>query len=126
MLPQRMVMKDAVDASELTSLDLADVERTYGFPYLVIHRSDLHGTLLRACRRAGVDLVTDACVTGYENVADGAAVITADGRTEHVARLVVAADGIRSVARRLLADDEPVSSNYVAYRGAVASGRLAA
>ena len=43
-------MKDAVDGSELTRLDLKDVEARYGAPYVVIHRSDLHGVLLRACR----------------------------------------------------------------------------
>ena len=48
-----MVMKDAIDGSELTRLDLTDLERRYGFPYMVIHRSDLHGTFLRACQRLG-------------------------------------------------------------------------
>lgn len=116
-LPDHMVMRDAVDGTELTRLDLRDLHQRYGYPYMVIHRSDLHSTLLRACQRAGVDLVTSTRVTGYENVADGAAVLYEGGREE--ARLVLAADGIRSVARPLLVDDEPVQSNYVAYRGAV-------
>ena len=47
-LPDHMVMKDAVDGSELTRLDLRDLHDRYGYPYMVIHRSDLHGTLLRA------------------------------------------------------------------------------
>ena len=33
--------------------------------------------------------------------------------------MVIAADGIHSVARRSIVDDQPVSSAYVAYRGAV-------
>ena len=69
-LPKRIVMKDAVDGRELTYLDLADAERRYGFPYLVMHRSDLHATLLRACQRAGVELINNANVTGFEQ-ADG-------------------------------------------------------
>lgn len=116
-LPENIVMKDALDGSELSRLDLADLEARYGFPYLVIHRSDLHGTLLRACERAGVDLVTSVKVTGYEQVPGGAAVLFEGGREE--APVVLAADGIRSVGRALLVDDEPVSSCYVAYRGAV-------
>ena len=116
-LPENIVMKDAVDGSDLTRLDLADLEARYGFPYLVIHRSDLHATLLRACERAGVDLVTDVRVTGYEQTARGAAAIHEGGREE--APVVIAADGIRSIGRALLVDDEPVSSSYVAYRGAV-------
>ena len=115
--PDSMVMKDAVDASELTRLDLGDLERHYGFPYLVIHRSDLHATLLRACQRAGVDLLNGQTVVGYENTANGGQVLLADGRTED-AEVVLAADGLHSVARALVSQDEPVSSAYVAYRGA--------
>ena len=117
-VPEGMVMRDAVDGSELTRLDLRDLERRYGFPYLVIHRSDLHGIFLRACQRAGVDLVTDQAVVSYENTPAGARVVLADGRTEE-AEVVIAADGLRSVAREQLVGDQPVSSAYVAYRGAV-------
>lgn len=117
-VPTAMVMRDAVDGSELTRLDLGDLQRRYGFPYLVIHRSDLHGLFLRACERAGVDLVNDAHVTAYEKTQAGARVTLADGMT-HEAPVVIAADGLHSVARSLLVDDEPVSSAYVAYRGTV-------
>jgi 2-polyprenyl-6-methoxyphenol hydroxylase-like FAD-dependent oxidoreductase len=126
--PARMVMKDAVDGTVLTSLDLGDMEQRYGTPYIVIHRSDLHGLFLRACRRAGVDLRTSQHVTQYENAAPGnavpgstgggARVRLADG-TVHEARLVIAADGLHSVARGQLVGDEPVNSAFVAYRGAV-------
>ncbi|SED78663.1 salicylate hydroxylase [Streptomyces misionensis] len=117
-VPDSMVMRDAVDGSELTRLDLRDLEKRYGYPYLVIHRSDLHGLLLRACERAGVELVTDATVTSYENTDGGARVTVASGGT-HQADVVLAADGLHSVARGLLVDDQPVSSAYVAYRGTV-------
>ena len=122
-LPTSMVMKDATDASELTRLDLVDLERRYGFPYMVIHRSDLHGTFLRAAERMGVDLRTGVAATAYEGVTlpsglPGARVTFADGSTDE-AETVIAADGLHSVARGLLVDDEPVSSAYVAYRGAV-------
>ncbi|MCR1783758.1 FAD-dependent oxidoreductase [Nocardioides carbamazepini] len=117
-VPTAMVMRDAVDATELTRLDLVDLERRYGFPYLVIHRSDLHALLLRACQRVGVELVTEAHATSYENTDAGARVMLANGGV-HEAGVVIAADGLHSVARRLLVDDEPVSSAYVAYRGTV-------
>ena len=117
-LPASMLMKDALDGTVLTSLDLKDMERRYGTPYMVIHRSDLHGLFLKACQNAGVDLRTSQHVTGYENTPDGARVRLADG-TAGAARLVVAADGLHSVARGQLVGDEPVNSAYVAYRGAV-------
>ncbi|WP_236787622.1 FAD-dependent oxidoreductase [Amycolatopsis sp. GM8] len=117
-LPASMVMRDAVDGTELTRLDLRDLARRYGAPYVVIHRSDLHAIFLRACRDLGVDLRTEQRVTSYENTANGARVTLADGRVEE-AEVVVAADGLHSVARQWLVRDEPVNSAYVAYRGAI-------
>ena len=118
-----IVLRDALDGSELTRLDLRDTQRRYGFPYMVIHRGDLHALFLSACRDAGAELLTSQHVTGYRNEQAGAAVTLADG-TAHQARLVVAADGLHSVARQLLASDEPVNSAYVAYRGAVPIERV--
>ncbi|WP_030558032.1 lycopene cyclase family protein, partial [Streptomyces exfoliatus] len=117
-LPESMVMRDALDSQELTRLDLRDVERRYGFPYMVIHRSDLHGIFLRACRRAGVELLTGRTVVDYEHTDGGARIRLEDGRTEE-APVVIAADGLHSVARRKLVGDDVVSSDYVAYRAAV-------
>jgi salicylate hydroxylase len=117
-LVENMVMKDALDGSVLTTLDLLDMEKRYGTPYMVIHRSDLHGLFLKAARSGGADLRTNQQVTSFENTEAGARVTVADG-TVHQARVVIAADGLHSVARKLLTDDEPVNSAYVAYRGAV-------
>jgi len=117
-LPRNMVMKDALDGTELTRLDLADLGRRYGSPYMVIHRSDLHGLFLRACQGAGVELLTSRQVAGYENIAGGARALLDGGGAEE-ASLVIAADGLRSVAREQLVGDGCVSSAYVAYRGAV-------
>ncbi len=115
-VPDRMVMRDAVDGRDLTALDLRDLERRYGFPYLVIHRSDLHRLFLDACRDAGVELLTEQRIVSY--TPDPATAVTDDG-TVHSAPVVIAADGLHSVARKHFADDQPVSSAYVAYRGTV-------
>lgn len=123
--PNAMVMRDAVDGAELTRLDLRDAEQRYGFPYMVIHRSDLHTLFLDACRAAGVDLVTEARVTDYRSSADAATVTFADGHTE-TAPVVVAADGLHSVARDMFVGDAPVSSAYVAYRGTVPIDKIGA
>jgi 2-polyprenyl-6-methoxyphenol hydroxylase-like FAD-dependent oxidoreductase len=117
-LVENMVMRDALDGSELTRLDLRDMAGRYGFPYMVIHRSDLHGLFLGACQESGVDLRTSTQVVSYASAAGGACVTLADG-SAHEAPVVVAADGLHSVARKLLADDAPVNSAYVSYRGAV-------
>jgi 3-hydroxybenzoate 6-monooxygenase len=124
-LPRAMVMKDATDGSELTRLDLVDLEKRYGFPYLVMHRSDLHTLLLDAARQHGVELLTGRTCTEYENVRGGARVTFADGSTDEAA-VVIAADGLHSAAREALVGDDTVSSSYVAYRGAVPFEQVAA
>ena len=117
-VPDRMVMRDAIDARPLLDLDLRKAEERYGHPYMVIHRSDLHGIFLRAAQRQGVELHGGMKAVAYDNVDGGARVTFEDGSTDE-ADIVIAADGIHSVARPSIVVDEPVSSAYVAYRGAV-------
>ncbi|MGW1709682.1 FAD-dependent monooxygenase [Streptomyces sp. NPDC002206] len=73
---------------------------------------------LRAHRRAGVELLTDQMVIDYEHTDGGARILLENGRTEE-APVIIAADGLHSVARRKLVGDDVVSSDYVAYRAAV-------
>ena len=61
-LPRRLVLADAIDSRELTSLELTDFPARYGAPYLVLHRNDLLSALLDACVASGVGLHTDANV----------------------------------------------------------------
>jgi len=116
--PRRLVLADAIEGRELTSLELTDFPDRYGAPYLVLHRNDLLSALLEGCQRAGVSLHTDAHVTGLEDTGDGVVVTCADGR-EFRAQIAVGADGLHSRIRKLFTDDEPVNSGFVAYRGAV-------
>jgi salicylate hydroxylase len=122
-LPRRLVMRDAVDGRELSHLDLTEAADRYGAPYVVIHRSDLHTILVEACRAAGVDLVTGTEVVEVVNGVDRAVAVSAR-RRDH-GRLVLAADGLNSLLRTRLVNDEPVSSAYVAYRGAVPIEQIA-
>lgn len=117
-LPAAMVMRDALEGTELTRLDLRDLHRRYGSPYIVIHRSDLHRILLQACQERGVDLRTRQRVVDYRNTATGAQVMV-EGGDRQEADLVIAADGLHSVARAQFVNDAPVNSSYVAYRAAI-------
>jgi 3-hydroxybenzoate 6-monooxygenase len=117
-LPRRLVLADAVNSRELTSLELTDFPARYGAPYLVLHRNDLLSALLAACVDAGVQLYTDAAVTGLKDTGADVIATCADGR-EFSAEVAVGADGLHSRIRKHLIDDEPVNSGFVAYRGAV-------
>lgn len=125
-LPARLLLRDALDGSELTHLRLdEDFRRRYGGPYVVLHRSDLLDVLVAACAAAGVALETGRLTVDVTTAADAAEVVCEDGSV-HRAGAVVGADGLRSALRERLSDDQPVSSGYVAYRGAVPFEQAAA
>lgn len=115
--PDRLLFRDAITGDELTDLGLGTGFRErYGGPYIVVHRSDLHSILLRACRDAGVTLETGRTVTSVESSEDTAYTHLADGSIVESA-VVVAADGLHSTLREHIVGDTPVDSGYVAYRG---------
>lgn len=117
--PAALVIKDAVDGSELTRMELgADFEERYGGPYLVGHRSDLLNLLLKAAQDAGVTLVPNEQVETVSTEGDTSVVVTASGN-RYEGKLAIAADGLGSTLRSKLSDDSPIASGYVAYRGTI-------
>ncbi|MED4583246.1 FAD-dependent monooxygenase [Brevibacillus choshinensis] len=118
--PKRLVIMDALSGKELTSLDLGDSFRQrFGYPYAVMHRTDLHTVLLNACRnKKNITLTTNKMVVAFEDLGAKAKVVCADGTT-YIADALIGADGIKSKTRKLFADDELICSEYVAYRGTI-------
>ena len=126
--PAAVLMLDALDGKELVRIPTgASFRARFKFPYIVIHRIDLHNVLLDACRKNdAIELVSDAMVTGFEDRGDSVAVTTADNRT-FSGEALVAADGFRSLFRTALIDDgEPRPVGYVALRTIVPIGELRA
>ena len=97
----------------------------YGFPYVTLHRHDLHRLLAEAVRQARPDaIVLGARLTGLEQDGRGVSLRFADGR-EARAELVVGADGVHSQVRRsLFGEDQPHFTGVVAWRGVIEAGRL--
>lgn len=116
--PERAVMRDATTGERLTGLTLGSAYRErYGYPYLVMHRSDLLQLLLDACRaEPEIVLENDRALTEVRLDVDGVDVTCADG-ARYRAGVVVGADGLRSRLRRLFTDDQLVCSGDVAFRG---------
>jgi len=127
-LPAALLMMDALTGKELVRVPTGpSFSARFKYPYIVVHRIDVHNVLLDACRRNGaIELVSDAMVTGYEDRGDSVAVTTADGRTFSGAA-IVGADGFRSLFRAaLIGDGEPRPSGYVAFRTIVPMAELKA
>ena len=116
--PPAVLMFDALDGKEVTRIPTgAAFRRRFKYPYLIIHRVDLHNVMLEACRREPlITLVADASVTRFEDRSDGVAVTTQDGRSFAGAALI-GADGIRSRTRAQLLDDgDPLPNGFMGFR----------
>lgn len=82
-------------------------EQRYGGPYLQMHRADFHAILAERVRELKADAIhLNATAVGVDETPRSAILRLADGgRAE--GDLVVAADGIKSVIRRQVADPRP-------------------
>jgi len=127
--PTAVSMFDAVDGKQLVRIPTGSpaFRARFKYPYIIVHRIDVHNVLLDACRRnSAVELVADAMVDGCEDRGDSVAVTTADERTFSGAA-VVAADGVRSMFRQqLIGDGDPRPIGYVALRTIIPIAELAA
>jgi salicylate hydroxylase len=126
--PPAVLMFDALDGKEITRIPTgASFRARFRYPYIVIHRIDLHNVLLDACRRDPlVTLVPDTMVAGFDDRGDAVTVTNQDGRYFHGAALV-GADGIRSRIRaQLLADGDPRPNGFVGFRTIVPIGDVPA
>lgn len=119
--PQRIVWMDAIAGTQLTSLDLGERFREhYGYAYIVMHRSDLLATLLRACEEHPlVTLETNKNLVAIDDEGTSVLLACADG-SRYACDALIGADGLWSTVRKAVIDDgDPICSEYVAYRGAI-------
>jgi 3-hydroxybenzoate 6-monooxygenase len=123
--PRRLVWMDAIRGTRITAVDLGDTFRArYRQPYIVMHRSDLLDVLLAACRQEKlITLEANRPVVSVEDLGDVARAHCADG-TVYEAGLLIGADGLWSTVRKLITDDAPVCTGYVAYRGTIAMEQM--
>ncbi|MFF5482552.1 FAD-dependent monooxygenase [Streptomyces sp. NPDC012935] len=113
--PSHVSFRTWSDGAEICRYALGrEAEEEFGAPYLLLHRADLHQALSAAVPSESVRLSTTVVDITQDD--DSAQVTTATGERLG-ADLVVAADGIRSAARRwLFGEDEAVFSKTAAYR----------
>ncbi|KKA22978.1 Uncharacterized protein T310_2992 [Rasamsonia emersonii CBS 393.64] len=103
---------------------IPDFRQTYHAAYYVIHRADFHTALYRRAIDLGVTVRLDSRVVDYD--ANRPSVTFQDG-TSVSADLIVAADGVKSIARRIVLegnDQPPRRTGFAAYRSTVEVDRL--
>lgn len=128
-IPDAVVMVDSVDAGVMASIPTGahSFRKRFARPYIVIHRVDLHTTLLDACRATpNIDLMPLTGATCYEDLGDRVRLHTSDDRVLDGAALI-AADGLRSTIReQMFNDGEPQPIGFVAHRTIVPMGDVKA
>jgi salicylate hydroxylase len=118
----RLVMMDAVDESVVAEIPTGDAFRArFGNPYAVIHRADVHLSLLQAVRaQPAVELRTSTRVVGFEPADAGGGVVVFDAEGgAHRGLAVVGCDGVKSAIRAQTVGDEVRVSGHVVYRAVV-------
>ena len=103
----------------------ASAVESYGYPYFMIYRPDLHRLLADAVRALSADaVVLGAACTSFEQDDEGMTLKLTDGREVHGAALI-GADGVHSRMRnQLFGADHPTFSGCLAWRGVIPIEKL--
>jgi 2-polyprenyl-6-methoxyphenol hydroxylase-like FAD-dependent oxidoreductase len=91
----------------------------FGNPYAVIHRVDVHLSLLEGAQETGrVQFHTSTRVERIEQQGDTVTVFDQNGRAFH-GQALIGADGVRSVVRQHYVNDPPRVTGHVVYRAVI-------
>lgn len=116
-----MVMHDALDETLVGRIPTGEAFRQrFGNPYAVIHRADVHGSLLEGAQKLSdrIELATSTQVQRIEQDDAGVTVFDAQGG-RHCGVALIGADGVKSAVRRQYVGDDARVSGHVVYRAVV-------
>mgnify|MGYP006274050915 CR=1 FL=1 len=115
-----MVMHDALDEYLVGRIPTGEAFRKrFGNPYAVIHRVDVHLSLLEGAQETGkVEFLTSTRVERIEQTEDSVTVYDQNGKAHHGSALI-GADGVKSVVRELYVNDPPRVTGHVVYRAVI-------
>ncbi|WP_327295500.1 MULTISPECIES: FAD-dependent monooxygenase [unclassified Streptomyces] len=114
-------LMDGVTGEHVTSVPLTEGYRQrFDNPYVVVHRGELHGLLLAACRDAArIELCPGRPVAGYEQDGTSATAVLENGE-RITGDALIGADGIHSALRgQLVGDGPPRVSGITVYRAII-------
>ena len=119
-MTDHVLLLDAIDESDVVRIPTGrEFVRRFGNPYAVIHRADVHKSLLEGAERTGrVELATGTTVERVDQDDSGVTVHDTQGRT-HRGTALIGADGVKSAVRRQFVGDEARVSGHVVYRAVV-------
>ena len=115
-----MVMHDAIDEYQVGKIPTGEAFlKRFGNPYAVIHRVDVHTSLLEGAQETGrVAFLTSTRAERIEQDEDSITVFDQHGNA-HRGIALIGADGVKSVVRAQYVNDPPRVTGHVVYRAVV-------
>ena len=117
-----MVMHDAIDEYQIGKIETGEAfRRRFGNPYAVIHRVDIHKSLLEGAVETGrVEFFTNTRIQQVEQDEAAGTVTAIDQNGKRwVGQALIGADGGKSVVRSQYVNDPPRVTGHVVYRAVV-------
>ena len=117
----KLRLMDAMTGEDIATIPLDEPFRQrFKNPYAVVHRGDLHGVFLKACRESPlIELRTGAEVTGFEQ-AVGTVHAVLKGGAKVTGSALIGADGLHSRVRaQLVGDGAPRVTGHTTYRSVI-------
>jgi len=117
-----MVMHDALDETQVGKIETGEAFRKrFGNPYAVIHRVDVHLSLLEGAQETGkVQFHTNTRIVSVEQDEANKTVTAIDQNGKRwTGQALIGADGGKSVVRQQYVNDPPRVTGHVVYRAVV-------
>ncbi len=115
-----MVMHDALDEYRVGRIETGDAFRKrFGNPYAVIHRADIHSSLVEGAQANGdIEIITSCRITDVAQDENGVTVTDQNGQI-YAGQALIGADGVKSVVREKYVGDLALVTGHVVYRAVV-------
>ena len=120
-----IIMMDAVDASEVVRIEVGEAFRQqFGNPYGVIHRADIHLSILEAVEKDPLIQFRTSTRIVSMDVSESRVVLVDSHGNRHEGDAVIGCDGVKSVVRENLLGDAPRVTGHVVYRAVVDAANM--
>lgn len=115
-----MVMHDALDEYQVGRIETdAHFIQRFNNPYAVIHRADIHSSLVEGAQQSGdIEIITDCYIVDVEQD-DSSVTITDRKGNRYTGQALIGADGVKSVVREKYVADPALVTGHVVYRAVV-------
>ncbi|CAM4278548.1 3-hydroxybenzoate 6-monooxygenase [Acinetobacter pragensis] len=120
-----MVMHDALDEYQVGKIPTdAEFRKRFGNPYAVIHRADIHGSLVKGANKIGdLEIITDCKIESVIQDENQVTIIDQHGQ-RYVGQALIGSDGVKSVVRETFVGDPALVTGHVVYRAVVSKSEF--